>query len=313
MRDAFTGDCSSSSRAAGAASGHACRLRCRRRRDAPVPCRAARRSSRRFARSARRGSLSMAGRRRQRRGEEVDGRRRCLRARPSCASARAGGHRRAVQGAPLRRERGHATPVRAAGFFSRGATSGKEKFTIYWREGKSGPDNVLLDPNAWSTDGSVSLGVWVVSHDGKRVAYTVKSNNSDEATLHVMEVATGKKSDVDVIEGAKYAWPSWTPSGNGFYYTWLPPSGQRPHGRPSGLRRGPLPQARRRSEERSSRARANRRPEDVRQRDGSPRRALARRHRSSTAGRARTFISRTSTSRSPHGSRSSSATTRATT
>ncbi|MGO9838344.1 MAG: prolyl oligopeptidase family serine peptidase [Polyangiaceae bacterium] len=105
---------------------------------------------------------------------------------------------------------------------------GKEKFTIYWREGKSGPDNVLLDPNAWSTDGSVSLGVWVVSHDGKRVAYTVKSNNSDEATLHVMEVATGKKSDADVIEGAKYAWPSWTPLGKGFYYTRLPPSGSVP-------------------------------------------------------------------------------------
>jgi len=100
---------------------------------------------------------------------------------------------------------------------------GKEKFTIYWREGKGGPDNVLLDPNTWSTDGSVSLGVWAVSHDGRRVAYTVKSNNSDEATLYVMDVATGKKSDIDVVEGAKYAWPSWTPSGKGFYYTRLPP------------------------------------------------------------------------------------------
>src|ERR1700723_2117130 len=40
-----------------------------------------------------------------------------------------------------------------------------------------------------------------------------------------MEVSTVKKSEIDVIEGAKYAWPSWTPSGDGFYYTWLPPVG----------------------------------------------------------------------------------------
>ncbi len=101
--------------------------------------------------------------------------------------------------------------------------AGKEKFTVYWREGKEGKDAVLLDPNVWSADGSVSLGAWSVSWDGKTVAYAVKNNNSDEATLHVMDVATGKKSDVDTIEGAKYAWPSWTPSGDGFYYTWLPP------------------------------------------------------------------------------------------
>jgi prolyl oligopeptidase len=112
-------------------------------------------------------------------------------------------------------------------FFPR-RDEGKEKFTVYWRQGKAGKDNVLLDPNAWSADGSLSLGVWVVSYDGKRVAYTVKSNNSDEATLHVMDVATGRVSDVDVIEGAKYAWPSWTPSGSGFYYTRLPLPGSVP-------------------------------------------------------------------------------------
>jgi prolyl oligopeptidase len=107
--------------------------------------------------------------------------------------------------------------------------AGKEKATIYWRSRErgrpEGPEHVLLDPNAWSSDGSVSLGVWSVSYDGKKVAYTVKANNSDEATLYVMDVATGKKSDVDVIEGAKYASPSWTPSSDAFYYTWLPLAG----------------------------------------------------------------------------------------
>jgi prolyl oligopeptidase len=103
--------------------------------------------------------------------------------------------------------------------------AGKEKFTVYFREGKKGQDQVLLDPNTWSKDGSVALGVWAPSWDGRRVAYGVNSNNSDESTLYVMDIATRKKSEIDVIPGAKYAWPSWTPSGNGFYYTWLPPEG----------------------------------------------------------------------------------------
>ena len=109
-------------------------------------------------------------------------------------------------------------------FFPRRA-AGQEKFAVFWREGRHGADRVLLDPNTWSSDGSESLGVWSVSYDGKTVAYSVKSNNSDESTLYVMDVATGKKSAVDVIEGAKYAWPSWTPKSDGFYYTFLPAAG----------------------------------------------------------------------------------------
>ena len=98
----------------------------------------------------------------------------------------------------------------------------KEKMIVYWKEGKVGEQKVLFDPNEWSQDGSISLGNYSIAEDGATVAYTVHKNNSDEATLYVMDVATGKKSDVDVIEGAKYAQASWTPDGKGFYYTFLP-------------------------------------------------------------------------------------------
>jgi len=99
----------------------------------------------------------------------------------------------------------------------------KEKAVLYWKEGASGEEKVLLDPNTLSADGSTSLGVWNPSWDGKTLAYGLKPNNSDETILHVMDVATGKISTVDVIPGGKYASPSWTPKGDGFYYTWLPP------------------------------------------------------------------------------------------
>lgn len=106
-------------------------------------------------------------------------------------------------------------------FFSR-RHADKEKGIVYVKDGANGKERVLLDPNAWSDDGSVSLGAWNATWDGKRVAFAERKNNSDEATLYVLDVDTMKRSKVDVIEGAKYAYPSWTPDGSGFYYTWLP-------------------------------------------------------------------------------------------
>ncbi|MEO7331889.1 MAG: prolyl oligopeptidase family serine peptidase, partial [Minicystis sp.] len=117
-------------------------------------------------------------------------------------------------------------------FYSRRHAT-KEKTVVYWKEGKAGKERVLFDPNEWSKDGSVSLGNYQISWDGKTVAYTIHQNNSDEATMFVMDVATGKKSAKDVIEGAKYAEASWTPTSDGFYYTFLPtdptiPTADRP-------------------------------------------------------------------------------------
>ena len=104
----------------------------------------------------------------------------------------------------------------------------KEKAVVYVKSGKTGAEEVLLDPNEWSTDGSLALGVWRPSWDGTKVAYAVRQNASDESTLYVLDVATRKKSEVDVIEGAKYADPSWTPKGDAFYYTSLPKAGAVP-------------------------------------------------------------------------------------
>jgi prolyl oligopeptidase len=98
----------------------------------------------------------------------------------------------------------------------------REKAIVYWRDGENGAEKPLLDPNGWSTDGTVSLGYWVPSWDGRRIAYAVRPNAADEAYLQVMEVDTGKVSEVDRIEGAKYASPAWTPDSRGFYYEWLP-------------------------------------------------------------------------------------------
>ncbi|WNG19517.1 prolyl oligopeptidase family protein [Cystobacter fuscus] len=115
-----------------------------------------------------------------------------------------------------------APAVRGERYFYVRTHKDKEKAVLYWREGDKGEERVLLDPNTWSADGTVSLGLWSPSWDGRKLAFTRKPNAADEAILHVLDVDSGAWSEVDVIPGAKYASPSWTPDSASFYYAWLP-------------------------------------------------------------------------------------------
>ncbi|HMG21806.1 MAG TPA: prolyl oligopeptidase family serine peptidase, partial [Kofleriaceae bacterium] len=108
-------------------------------------------------------------------------------------------------------------------FYSR-KHADQEKTIVYWKQGETGAERVLFDPNQWSADGSKGLGTWSPSHDGRHVAYGVKEHNSDESVTHVFDVTAGVDLP-DRIEGTKYAMASWAPDGHGFYYTWVPPVG----------------------------------------------------------------------------------------
>jgi len=104
----------------------------------------------------------------------------------------------------------------------------QEKSVVRSRLGKAGAPETVLDPNTWSSDGSLSLGAWSVSRDGNTIAYLVSKNAADEASLHFMDVKSGKKLP-DVIEGAKYSWQlGWSLDDRSVYYTWVPPAGSVP-------------------------------------------------------------------------------------
>jgi len=100
----------------------------------------------------------------------------------------------------------------------------REKSVIYWKEGDTGPESVLFDPNTWSDDGSKGLHGWYPSYDGKLVAYQVSEHNSDETQMHIFSVDNHRDLS-EVLGGTKYAAASWTPDGQGFYYTYVPPIG----------------------------------------------------------------------------------------
>jgi prolyl oligopeptidase len=100
----------------------------------------------------------------------------------------------------------------------------QEKTIVYWKQGEGGSERVLFDPNTWSPDGTLGLGGWWPSRDGKSVAYAVKQHNSDETITYVIDPETGTQLS-DALAGTKYSGTSWTPDGEGFYYTWVPPVG----------------------------------------------------------------------------------------
>jgi prolyl oligopeptidase len=116
-------------------------------------------------------------------------------------------------------------------YLRRGAE--QEKAVLVVRDG-AGAERTLLDPNAWTQDGSLSLGDWNVSWDGRTLVYQERPNASDEATLRVLDVPSGKLSAVDVIPGARFASPSFTASGDGFAYTWHPTDPAIPEAERSG-------------------------------------------------------------------------------
>jgi prolyl oligopeptidase len=76
---------------------------------------------------------------------------------------------------------------------------------------------VLLDPNAWSEDGTVALAGRSASPDGRYLAYGVAEAGSDWRRWKVLEIDSGETLD-DQLDWVKYSDAEWTPDSRGFFY-----------------------------------------------------------------------------------------------
>jgi prolyl oligopeptidase len=84
---------------------------------------------------------------------------------------------------------------------------------------------VVLDPNALDTSGHIAVDWYVPSHDGSKIAASLSKDGSEDGTLHVFDVATGKEIEAPIprvqypTAGGSLA---WAPDGKGFWYTRYP-------------------------------------------------------------------------------------------
>ncbi|PJF08083.1 S9 family peptidase [Pseudorhodobacter sp. MZDSW-24AT] len=92
---------------------------------------------------------------------------------------------------------------------------------LLMRNSVDGADQVLIDPNTWSQDGSVAMAEWVASADGAHVAFAMQDGGSDWRSIRVMETATGALLD-DTLDWARFTTLAWHPDGSGFYYSRFP-------------------------------------------------------------------------------------------
>ena len=109
-------------------------------------------------------------------------------------------------------------------FFTRNAGL-QNQSVLFIQVGRAGAPEVLIDPNTWSADGTVSLSVFVPSRDATYAVYGISQSGSDWHVYKVMDLASRKTLD-DTIEWVKVSGVAWC--GDGFFYSRYPapPVGQ---------------------------------------------------------------------------------------
>jgi prolyl oligopeptidase len=114
----------------------------------------------------------------------------------------------------------YSAPSRKGPYFFFNKNAGlQNQSVLYIQKGLDGAPDVLIDPNAWSPDGTVRLAAFAPSKDAKYAVYGVSRSGSDWQEFKVMELAT-KKILPDTLGWVKVSSVAW--HGDGFYYSRYP-------------------------------------------------------------------------------------------
>ncbi len=93
-----------------------------------------------------------------------------------------------------------------------------EQARVYMKTGLNGTPELLLSPDDWSDDGTISVIEIEPSPDGKYLAYATQESGSDWRTFRILDVTTGKELP-EQIERIKYSSLRWMPNESGFFYS----------------------------------------------------------------------------------------------
>jgi prolyl oligopeptidase len=125
------------------------------------------------------------------------------------------------------------SPVEKGGRYFYGMQRAEDDLPIiYYRDGYTGEDRVLIDPHGMSEDHSISVSLPqplncpvcrtlprqnAISDDGKLMVYAVKHGGAGDVELRIRDVDAGEDLP-DVLPRASYMSIQFTPDNTGLYY-----------------------------------------------------------------------------------------------
>lgn len=108
-------------------------------------------------------------------------------------------------------------PIKIGEYYFFGKNNGLQNQSVWYiKKGMEGKEEVFLDPNQLTADGTAAISLLGFSHDKKHVAYSVAQAGSDWSSIYVMDIATKTKLS-DELKWTKFSGAAW--KGDGFYYS----------------------------------------------------------------------------------------------
>ncbi len=95
--------------------------------------------------------------------------------------------------------------------------NGLQNQSVVYRKDEKGKEEIFLDPNTFSKDGTTSLGALDFSKDGNKAAYSISEGGSDWRKVIIVD-ALSKKVVEDTLVDVKFSSVSWL-GNEGFYYS----------------------------------------------------------------------------------------------
>jgi prolyl oligopeptidase len=112
-------------------------------------------------------------------------------------------------------------PFRKAGMLFYYRNNGiQNQSVLYVQESEKVKARVLLDPNTFSADGTISITSMGISKTGKYLAYAYAKAGSDWNKIMIIDIASGKQVDEE-ISWIKFSGIEWQ-GDEGFYYSRYP-------------------------------------------------------------------------------------------
>ncbi|HVC00086.1 MAG TPA: prolyl oligopeptidase family serine peptidase [Candidatus Dormibacteraeota bacterium] len=104
-------------------------------------------------------------------------------------------------------------------YFYLKALAGQNIANLYMRQGLGGREKLLVDTRLYNGPRGepAAINYYVPSPDGRYVAYGISLGGSENATIRVLDIQTGKNLPVR-IDRARFGGVSWLPDSSGFLY-----------------------------------------------------------------------------------------------